>query len=554
MIPESELVEILSRLLANPRENEVFELKEAKGNFDYKELGKYFSALSNEANLNFEPWAWLVFGVDDSGKVVGTRFRPEEKGLQGLKREIANSTNNGITFMGIYPVEYEGKRVVMFQIPPAAQAIPTQFNGFCYGRHDSELVPLNEEKRERIQLQSRIPDWSAEVVKGASFDDLDAEAILVAREKYAERNPHHKEALASWSDEEFLNKAKVTIRGKITNTALLLLGKAESRHMAVPADAKIRWIVKDKDGVELGYYIATGPYILEVEEVYRRIRNLRYRYKRRDTLFPEEVDMYDADSIYEALDNAIAHQDYLKGERISVVEMPDHLIFHNAGSFLPGSVEDVVMHGVPSSRYRNQFLVEAMRNLGMVDTIGSGILKIFRRQSAKLFPLPDYTLTANSVEVSISGKVLDEDYASILAQNRDLSLSDIMLLDKVSKHQEISKEAAAQLRKRGLIEGRRPNYYLSREVASKTGQKAQYSIDRGLDKEFYLELILKAISDHGEMSRRDIETLLWEKLPASYSSDEKKRRRIEKLIADLRAAGKIYPTRRGRHSYWHLKM
>ena len=552
MIPESELIEILSRLLANPRENEVFELKEAKGNFDYKELGKYFSALSNEANLNFEPWAWLVFGVDNSGKVVGTRFRPDEKGLQGLKREIANSTNNGITFMGIYPVEYEGKRVVMFQIPPAAQAIPTQFNGFCYGRHDSELVPLNEEKRERIQLQSRIPDWSAEIVRGASFDDLDAEAILVAREKYAERNPHHKEALASWSDEEFLNKAKVTIRGKITNTALLLLGKAESRHMAVPADAKIRWIVKDKDGAVLGYYVATGPYILEVEEVYRRIRNLRYRYKRRDTLFPEEVDMYDADSIYEALDNAIAHQDYLKGERISVVEMPDHLIFHNAGSFLPDSFEDVVTLAVPSSRYRNQFLVEAMRNLGMVDSIGSGIQKIFLRQKEKLFPMPDYTLNANFVEVSISGKVLDEDYASILAKNRDLTLSDIMLLDKVSKHQEISKEAALQLRKRGLIEGRRPNYYLSREVASKTGQKAQYSIDRGLDKKYYLDFILRALSDHGELSRREINELLWAKLPESYSSDEKKLRRIEKLLGELRKAGKITSRREKGTSYWCL--
>ena len=552
MIPESELIEILSRLLANPRENEVFELKEAKGNLDFKEIGRYFSALSNEANLNFEPWAWLVFGVDDSGRVVGTRFRPEEKGLQGLKREIANSTNNGITFMGIYPVEYEGKRVVMFQIPPAAQAIPTQFNGFCYGRHDSELVPLNEEKRERIQLQSRIPDWSAEVVKGASFDDLDAEAILTAREKYAERNPHHKEALASWSDEEFLNKAKVTIRGKITNTALLLLGKAESRHMAVPADAKIRWIVKDKDGAVLGYYVATGPYILEVEEVYRRIRNLRYRYKRRDTLFPEEVDMYDADSIYEALDNAIAHQDYLKGERISVVEMPDHLIFHNAGSFLPDSFEDVVTLAVPSSRYRNPFLVEAMRNLGMVDTIGSGIQKIFLRQKEKLFPMPDYTLNANFVEVSISGKVLDEDYASILAKNRDLTLSDIMLLDKVSKHQEISKEAAAQLRKRGLIEGRRPNYYLSREVASKTGQKAQYSIDRGLDKKYYLDFILRALSDHGELSRREINELLWAKLPESYSSDEKKLRRIEKLLGELRKAGKITSRREKGTSYWCL--
>ena len=262
--------------------------------------------------------------------------------------------------------------------------------------------------------------------------------------------------------------------------------------------------------------------------------------------------MYDADSIYEALDNAIAHQDYLKGERISVVEMPDHLIFHNAGSFLPDSFEDVVTLAVPSSRYRNPFLVEAMRNLGMVDSIGSGIQKIFLRQKEKLFPMPDYTLNANFVEVSISGKVLDEDYASILAKNRDLTLSDIMLLDKVSKHQEISKEAAAQLRKRGLIEGRRPNYYLSREVASKTGQKAQYSIDRGLDKKYYLDFILRALSDHGELSRREINELLWAKLPESYSSDEKKLRRIEKLLGELRKAGKITSRREKGTSYWCL--
>jgi hypothetical protein len=33
-------------------EDEVVEFKKAENNFDFDDLGKYFSALSNEANLN----------------------------------------------------------------------------------------------------------------------------------------------------------------------------------------------------------------------------------------------------------------------------------------------------------------------------------------------------------------------------------------------------------------------------------------------------------------------------------------------------------------------
>ncbi|MBQ7422888.1 MAG: hypothetical protein IJV27_12225 [Prevotella sp.] len=46
-------------------ENEVVEFKKAENNFDFDDLGKYFSALSNEANLRGREFAWLVFGVED---------------------------------------------------------------------------------------------------------------------------------------------------------------------------------------------------------------------------------------------------------------------------------------------------------------------------------------------------------------------------------------------------------------------------------------------------------------------------------------------------------
>ncbi|WP_258019382.1 ATP-binding protein [Pseudomonas chlororaphis] len=82
----------LQRLLASAGESEVVEFKEAKNGYDFGRLGKYFSALSNEANLKGLLSAWLVFGVKDNHQVVGTKFREAFKDLQALKKEVADKT------------------------------------------------------------------------------------------------------------------------------------------------------------------------------------------------------------------------------------------------------------------------------------------------------------------------------------------------------------------------------------------------------------------------------------------------------------------------------
>lgn len=303
----------------------------------------------------------------------------------------------------------------------------------------------------------------------------------------------------------------------------------------------------------LDYYVGDGPLILEVDEVYHRVRNLKYRYIPEGTLFPEEVDMYEDYLIREPLNNAIAHQDYTLGLRIYLTEMPDSLVFFNAGSFLPGSVDAVLNATTPDERYRNPFLVKAMRELDLIDTAWSGIPKMFRMQKEKFFPMPEYSISEDCVSVTIYGKVLDKKYAEILARNGDLTLSEILLLDRVQKHQEISHEAAKHLRKLGLIEGRRPNYYLSVRVAQRTGQRAQYTVSHGLDKKYYCELILAGIDEHGVLSRQDINELLWKKLPDSYYTDSKKKRKIDNLLAEMRRRGTIISERAGNSFLWKRK-
>ena len=68
---------LLTKLIAH-WEDEVIEFKGAGDGYSTSDIGKYFSALANEANLRGEEKAWLVFGVDDKTRaVVGTDYRPE---------------------------------------------------------------------------------------------------------------------------------------------------------------------------------------------------------------------------------------------------------------------------------------------------------------------------------------------------------------------------------------------------------------------------------------------------------------------------------------------
>ena len=58
-------------------ESEVVEFKEARSNYSFNDIGKYFSALSNEANLRGLQEAWLVFGIT---LLVCSKYTPSAAG------------------------------------------------------------------------------------------------------------------------------------------------------------------------------------------------------------------------------------------------------------------------------------------------------------------------------------------------------------------------------------------------------------------------------------------------------------------------------------------
>jgi len=533
-LTQEELKNLLNELRTLPSETEWVEFKEASNSFDFNKLGKYFSALSNEANLNNQSFGWLVLGVSDkTRKIVGSYYRQNRSDLESLKTEVANKTTSRITFIEIHELHLPEGRLIMFQIPAAPRGIPIAWEGHYYGRDSESLGALNLEEIERIRDQGQAYDWSAQICEGATIDDLNAAAITKARQNYKEKFFPKAQEVDSWDEITFLNKAKITIRDKITRAAIILLGKDEAEHFLSPSVAKITWVLKDEKNIEKDYEHFGPPFLLSVEAAYAKIRNLKYRYLLNDSLFPTEITKYEPWVIREVLNNCIAHQDYDLRGRISIVENPDDLIFTNLGSFIPGSIEKVIEQDAPPERYRNSFLATAMFNLNMIDTVGGGIKKMFLLQRQRFFPMPDYDLSKpNKVTVKIVGKVIDENYTRLLISKTHLNLKTVICLDKAQKKIKLTRDEYKLLKSQKLIEGRYPNLFVTAKIAAITEDKSTYIKHRAFDKKYYKAMVTDFIKEFSSASRQDINRLLLSKLP-DVLDEKQKRTKVKNLLFEM---------------------
>lgn len=514
--------------LISHKESEVVEFKRAERNFDSDDLGKYFSALSNEANLRGLEFAWLIFGYDEKRhEVVGTSYKNGEGALNNLKHDFAQHTTDGQTFREIIPIDINGRRILMFQTPASPRNIVMKWKGIAYGRDGESLKPLNQSKQDEIRRQTPAPDWSAELVPDATLDDLDELALATARIMYKKVHGSTIPAneIDEWSVEDFLSHSEMMRNGKLTRAAILLLGRPLALQKIHPANAQITWVWKDKDGEVVDYEHYTVPYILTVDKIFSRIRNKTMRELPGGTLFPDTMRQYEDYSIREALHNCIAHQDYSLEGRITLVENEGYLFYSNRGSFIPGSVEKVLSEKGPQKIYRNTCLTRGMMHFNMIDTVGRGIPKLFKEQRRRYFPMPEYEIDDQSktVSVTIYGISSDDAYTDLLRSDSSLSLMECLWLDAVRTHKPITKEAAHHLKERKLIEGKAPRYNIALSVAKKVQQVGKYTKETGLNRNTMKKLVLQLASNAGSdgFKRADAFEILEHSLPANMTNTQK---------------------------------
>lgn len=550
---ESELIKKIYKMIED-FESEVVEFKEANTSYSFNDIGKYFSALGNEANIRGLNEAWLIFGIANNKVIKGTNYR-KDGNLQSLKKEITNGTNERLTFYDIYSVEMEGKRVVAFQIPPAIPGIVTTWQGASYARENESLVPLPINKIDLIRSQVGR-DWSKEIVSEATIDDLDPQAVAYAREMFIKRESNRDgapEIIEKLSDIEVLNKAGLTFKGQITRTALLLLGKKESSFYFDGFVPRITWTLYNADKSVKAYEHFDMPLLLAVDKVYAKIRNEKYRYiAGQATLFPEEVDQYNPNLVKEIINNCIAHSDYRLRGKINIEEYEDRLVFVNEGAFIPETVEQALEPGYKPPYYRNAFLCNAMVNMYMIDTNSMGIPMIYEIQRDKCFPLPTFDLeTPNRVIVTVYGKVMDSNYTQLLHANGDLDLRTVFLLDQVQKKKTISKDDFSQLKSRNLVEGRYPNIYVSYKIARAVGDKVDYVRKKGLDEKICMQIVISTL-ELGPAKKIDLFNVLKDSLP-EVLTEEQKSKKLSNLLQKMKKEGTIDVRGIAVNSEWFLK-
>ena len=430
-----------------PKEDEGCEWKEfknLKNDFNGKEKDDIISYVSALANME---GGHLVIGVvDKTLEIVGTdtyNYNVEKACLR-LKDQCANLPTEGLE-VEEFITEDTNKTVWVIHVPKHTAKLPVYAHSKAFQRLNDSLIELTIARRNAILEEgSMTADWSAHIVEDATIDDLEPQALMMARFQFKKVYPDLSAEVDTWDDMKLLAHAGVASHGKLTRAALVLLGKSSSSILLNPAVVQVTWILKDAEGRKIAYEHFGMPMLLNVDRILSKIRNLTLRELPGGTLFPDIEKQYDDYSIRELLHNCLAHEDYTLQERIVLTEEPGFLTFSNGGFFLPGTIQNVLENGGPQKYYRNYCLCQGMVSFNMIDTIGHGIEKVFSEQKRrKCFP-PEYTIDNVAKEVSV--KVYARDYlgakASFMTSEKDEEHQDnvikepFMTSEKDEEHQD----------------------------------------------------------------------------------------------------------------------
>ena len=550
--------EIQQYLLRNyPQENahcEWKEFKNLKNSFCGDEKDDVISYVSAIANME---GGHLVIGVHDKTlDIVGTDTYnyDRQKAILRLTERCVNLSTEGLD-IDEFVTDDTNRKVWVIHIPKHLPKRPVFAHNKAWQRIEDSLVEMTAERMSAI-LDEPIfseTDWSAQIVADAMIEDLDEVAIAKASMMFKKVHSRIPEAeVNAWTVETFLSKCGIMKNGGITRAAIILLGKYESAFKLRPAVAQVTWTRRDEKQEVVDYEHFTVPFILTVDEILSKIENLTMREMPGGTLFPDTMKQYDDYTIREALHNCIAHQDYTMQQRINFVENPTYLYYSNAGSFIPGTLENALTNEEPQAYFRNECLCRAMVDFNMIDTVSRGIKKMFNEQWRRHFPMPDYEIDAKNrkVSVRIYGNEINEQYTNLLKTNKSLTLWDCISLDAIQKGRTIHEDIAQDLLNRGLIEGEAPNYTISLGIAKATRQLQGYTKQKGLDKEKIKQMILQYLKNAGtDGAKRDSIYEYVKDVMPQVKTHEQQLRLLGDILSALSTDKLIYP--KGRT--WFLK-
>lgn len=180
---EIELIQYLKEHY--PEENSYCEWKEfksLKNSFNGASKDDVISYVSAIANME---GGHLVIGVKDKSlDIIG--FDPCNHNRQSivlrLTEQCPNLSSEGLS-VDEYITDDTAKRVWVFHIPKHMPRQPVYAHNKAFQRKEDSLVEITRERMDAILSEPLIEkDWTATIIPDATLDDLDPDAIAMARE------------------------------------------------------------------------------------------------------------------------------------------------------------------------------------------------------------------------------------------------------------------------------------------------------------------------------------------------------------------------------------
>ena len=512
--------------LLEAKEGENIEFKKAESAFEFDELTKYACAIANRGG------GYVVLGITDKRprQVIGTQaFEQPERTRKGLMDRL----HLRIDFH-LFP--YEGKRVLVWDVPPRPVGVPIQDKGIAWWREGDSLVEMPVEEMRAIFAESGH-DFSADICKDAEFDDLDDTAVVAFRRRWMEKT--NRSGLANLSTDQLLRDCEaITSRG-ITYAALVLFGRREALGRLL-GQAEVIFEYRSTE--------ASGP--AQQREEFRQgffsffdrlwelinLRNDRQHYQ--DGLFVMDVPTFDERVVREAVLNAVSHRDYQLGGPVFVRQYPYRLVVDSPGGFPPDITLDNILD---RQSPRNRRIADILARCGLVERSGQGMNLMFELSVKQAKALPDFKGTDRMhVRVSLDGMVQDPKLLTMMERIgletlQSFSTGDFLVLNHIRREQVIPddfRDRVPRLLDLGVIERvARGKFILGRRYYDAVGKKGVYTRKKGLDRGTNKELLFKHVLENAKLGSKMEE--FYQVLPGLVRSQ------IQVLLRELKAEGRI---------------
>lgn len=397
---EESFLSLLEDLKNLNGESEFSEFKE--NNSDMELIGSTISALANGAALHEKECAYLIFGVNDSGAIVGTKFNPKkEHKKQDIKLWLGTQLDPEIHFE-ICTLETAGHTVVVFIINPAS-GYPVKFQGKASIRVGSSTKPLNKHPGKEKALWQKL--YSRHFEEDLAMQNLGMQDVLdkldyvaFCQSKQIRADVIGKDSLIEKMQDSGLVKRS---RGRfaITNLGAILWAKSLSDFANLERKIPRLIIYKGKNRLNVAREISSRKgYALSLPSLMNDILLTLPANEEVEKVFRKEYTLYPPDAVRELIVNALIHQDLMATGTSTIIEIfEDRIEIRNPGNPLVSTQRFIDTQ--PQSR--NERLAKEMRLLGFCEERGSGIDKVVHLCEVYQLPAPLFSADEKSTTAVI---------------------------------------------------------------------------------------------------------------------------------------------------------